>query len=154
MKTSCKQPSNRLAALAYVSLAISLLIACEQKGPAEKAGQKIDNAVEQAGEKLDTATEKAGDKVDAAKQSVKHKADVAEEYIDDTMITLKVKTALSSDPLLKTAKIEVTTVNGVVTLKGSVDSEASLVQAIADVNKQAHVKSVQSQLVVNPKQDK
>lgn len=35
------------------------LASCEKKGPAEKAGEKIDKAVEKAGEKV----EKAGDKI-------------------------------------------------------------------------------------------
>lgn len=40
------------------------LSACEQQGPAEKAGEKIDNAVEKAGEQM----EKAGDSIrDATK---------------------------------------------------------------------------------------
>jgi uncharacterized protein YjbJ (UPF0337 family) len=33
---------------------------CEKEGPAEKAGEKIDEAIEQAGDKL----EKAGDKIE------------------------------------------------------------------------------------------
>lgn len=33
------------------------LAGCEQKGPAEEAGAKIDEAVEQAGEKLEEAGE-------------------------------------------------------------------------------------------------
>ena len=36
-----------------------VLGACERQGPAERAGEKIDEAVEEAGE----AVEKAGDKV-------------------------------------------------------------------------------------------
>ena len=40
------------------------LSACEQKGPAEKVGEKLDNAVEKAGEQM----EKAGDNIrEAAK---------------------------------------------------------------------------------------
>jgi predicted small lipoprotein YifL len=35
------------------------LASCEKKGPAEKAGEKIDKTVEKAGEKV----EKAGDKI-------------------------------------------------------------------------------------------
>jgi predicted small lipoprotein YifL len=35
------------------------LSACEQKGPAEKAGEKLDNTVEKAGEQI----EKAGDSI-------------------------------------------------------------------------------------------
>ena len=43
-------------------IAVTLLVtlsACEQKGPAEKAGEKLDNAVEKAGEQM----EKAGDSI-------------------------------------------------------------------------------------------
>ena len=35
------------------------LSSCENKGPAEKAGEKVDNAIEKAGDKV----EKAGDKI-------------------------------------------------------------------------------------------
>ena len=35
------------------------LASCEKKGPAEKAGEKVDNAIEKAGDKV----EKAGDKI-------------------------------------------------------------------------------------------
>jgi predicted small lipoprotein YifL len=35
------------------------MASCEKKGPAEKAGEKIDKAVEKAGEKI----EKVGDKI-------------------------------------------------------------------------------------------
>lgn len=40
------------------------LSACEQQGPAESAGEKIDNAVEKAGEQI----EKAGDSIRDATQ--------------------------------------------------------------------------------------
>lgn len=33
------------------------LTACEKKGPAEKAGEKLDNAVEDAGDKIEDATD-------------------------------------------------------------------------------------------------
>lgn len=57
------------------------LAACEQKGPAEKVGEKIDQNVEKAKEKFEDATkpegpmEKAGKKIDQtvedAKEAVK-----------------------------------------------------------------------------------
>ena len=40
------------------------LSACEQQGPAETAGEKLDNAVEKAGEQM----EKAGDSIRDATQ--------------------------------------------------------------------------------------
>jgi outer membrane murein-binding lipoprotein Lpp len=46
---------------------IAALTGCQKSaGPAEKAGQKIDNAVEKAGEKIDQTTEKLGQKVEKA----------------------------------------------------------------------------------------
>ena len=44
------------------------LSACEPQGPAEKAGEKVDNAAGKAGEKVDDTMEKAGDSIhDATK---------------------------------------------------------------------------------------
>ena len=41
-----------------LGLALSLLAGCEQKGPAQKAGEKVDKAVDQTGKALqDTAKE-------------------------------------------------------------------------------------------------
>ena len=53
-----------------------------------------------------------------------------------------------SDEFLKASQIEVTTVNGVVTLSGTVDSEQMVGRAIGLVNSQEHVKSVQNQLMI------
>jgi hypothetical protein len=46
-----------------VSLGIgfALLAGCEQKGPAQKAGEKVDKAVESAGKELQKAGEKVKD---------------------------------------------------------------------------------------------
>jgi hypothetical protein len=45
--------------------------ACKKEGPAERAGEKIDEAVEKAGEKTKDAVEKAGDKIEEAGEKVK-----------------------------------------------------------------------------------
>jgi hyperosmotically inducible protein len=59
-----------------------------------------------------------------------------------------VKSAILTDPLLKGASIEVTTVNGVVTLKGTVNAEPDIARAIEVTNTQRDVKGVQSELIV------
>ncbi|MDD5273469.1 MAG: BON domain-containing protein [Methylovulum sp.] len=140
--------AHNLLIITCVSVSIGL-VACQQEGPAEKTGKKIDQAVGQAEQEIGRTTEKAGDKIDDAKRSVKNKADIAEEYIDDAMITLKVKAALGNDSILKASHIEVATVNGVVTLSGTVDSEQSLGRAMEIADNQAHVKTVQTKLMVN-----
>jgi osmotically-inducible protein OsmY len=65
-----------------------------------------------------------------------------------------VKSAILTDPLLKGASIEVTTVNGVVTLKGTVNDEPDIARAVEVANTQTGVKSVQNSLVVNVVPDK
>jgi osmotically-inducible protein OsmY len=51
------------------------------------------------------------------------------EYIDDTAITAKVKTAIFNDETLKTNDISVETNKGRVQLSGFVDSSADIAQA-------------------------
>jgi hypothetical protein len=56
-----------IAAAIVLSFAVASLTACE-KGPAEKAGEKIDNAAKKVGDKM----EEAGDKIkDTAKDAKK-----------------------------------------------------------------------------------
>ncbi len=52
------------------------------------------------------------------------------EYVDDTVITSKVKTALLSDSGLKSFDIGVETFKGVVQLSGFVSSSAAMSQAV------------------------
>ena len=122
---------------------------------AEKAGEYINEstdaskeALEKAGKKLDQATEKAGEKIEGAKESVIDKTQTTGEYIDDSVITMMVKTAILNDPILNASHIEVTTVNGVVKLSGTVDSEQSIGRAMAVASSQKNVKSVQTDLIV------
>jgi hypothetical protein len=57
-----------IAAAIVLSFGVAGLTACEKKGPAERAGQKIDDTVKKVGEKV----EEAGDKInDAAKDAKK-----------------------------------------------------------------------------------
>jgi len=107
-------------------------------------------ALESAGKKLDQATENAEQKIEKAKESVVDKAQTAGEYIDDSVITTTVKTAILGDSLLRGSHIDVTTVNGVVKLSGTVDSEANLGRAVEVATAQKNVKSVQSTLIVTP----
>ena len=51
------------------------------------------------------------------------------EYIDDTVITTKVKTAIFNEPSLKSAEINVETFKGTVQLTGFVSSQAAINRA-------------------------
>lgn len=51
------------------------------------------------------------------------------EYVDDSIITTKVKSAVFNEPSLKTMEINVETFKGVVQLSGFVSAEASAMKA-------------------------
>ena len=52
------------------------------------------------------------------------------EYVDDTVITTKVKAAIFNDPALKSAEINVETFKGIVQLSGFVSSQAAENRAV------------------------
>jgi hyperosmotically inducible protein len=68
--------------------------------------------------------------------------------IDDTDTTMRVKTKLLDDPLVKGLKIDVDTRDGVVYLTGSVSSENEKDQAIKLARETKGVKDVQANLTV------
>ncbi|MDA3922971.1 MAG: hypothetical protein PF501_20180 [Salinisphaera sp.] len=47
------------------------LAACDNKGPAEKAGEKVDNATNKARDAMDNAADKTGDAADKAGDKLK-----------------------------------------------------------------------------------
>jgi osmotically-inducible protein OsmY len=70
------------------------------------------------------------------------------EYIDDTVITVKVKAAIFNDPDLKSAEINVETFKGVVQLSGFVRSEQDIRKAVALAKDIKGVKSVRNDMYV------
>jgi len=70
----------RITVLALILVAAIVASGCEKKGPAEKAGEKIDRAYTEALEKAEEAGEKmedAGEKIDEAIRK-------AEEAVEET----------------------------------------------------------------------
>ena len=68
------------------------------------------------------------------------------EYMDDTMITTKVKTAILNEPTLKVAEINVETFKGVVQLSGFVSSQAAATKAVEVTREVGGVKSVKNDM--------
>jgi osmotically-inducible protein OsmY len=68
------------------------------------------------------------------------------EYIDDTVITAKVKTAIVNEPTLKVAEINVETFKGIVQLSGFVSSQAAADKAVAVARGVGGVKSVKNDM--------
>ena len=68
------------------------------------------------------------------------------QYIDDTVITAKVKAALIEDPLTKAIEINVETFKGVVQLSGFVTSQAASNRAVELARGVAGVRSVKNDM--------
>lgn len=68
------------------------------------------------------------------------------EYLDDTAITAKVKTAIIAEPTLKSAEINVETFKGVVQLSGFVSSQQSADKAVEVASKVGGVKAVKEDM--------
>jgi len=81
--------------------------ACDKPGPAEKAGEKIDQTTKTIGEQ----SEKTG------------------EVIGDAAITTKVKAAILAEPGLSSLQISVDTTQGEVILSGAVNSQQDIDRA-------------------------
>jgi len=77
-----------------------------------------------------------------------HKKQSTGQYVDDSVITTKVKTAIFEEPGLKTLQIEVKTFKGVVQLSGFVDSKQSATRAGQVAAGVDGVKSVANDLIV------
>lgn len=68
------------------------------------------------------------------------------EYIDDSIITSKVKAAIFNDPVLKVAEINVETYKGVVQLSGFVSSQAAANKAVEVARGVSGVTSVKNDM--------
>ena len=127
---------------------ISLLLgaalsACDQPGPAERAGKNIDKTANEAVSKINEA-------VDKTSTSVVNQGEKTGDAIKDAEITTKVKAAVFAEPGLKSLQVGVETVKGVVTLNGSVDSQANSDMAKVLAGAVSGVVKVENKLVVKP----
>ena len=72
----------------------------------------------------------------------------AGEYVDDSVITNKVKALLAEDDFLKSFQISVETRKGIVQLSGFVDSQNAVNKAVQITRDVKGVKSIKNNLIV------
>lgn len=70
------------------------------------------------------------------------------EYLDDTAITARVKTALAADPDVKATDVQVETFRGTVQLSGFVESPVSVTRAAQLARDVPGVKEVRNSIVI------
>jgi hyperosmotically inducible periplasmic protein len=115
----------------------------------EKSEDKVDQNAEQAEEKVEQIKETTEKKLEDIKDSTSDKSGTAVEYIDDSVITTKIKAAILGSSWLSASHIDVTTNKGIVVLSGTVDTEQNIARAIEFARSQENVKAVETNLVVS-----
>jgi hyperosmotically inducible periplasmic protein len=96
----------------------------------------------------------AGSTTDRMEQTAKGAVQDAKTGITDSWVTAKTKIALFGDDRVKGGEVSVETVNGVVSLRGKVDSDDAKAAAGSVAQAVEHVKSVRNDLQVVPPEDR
>jgi hypothetical protein len=85
-ETDMMNPGKSLATVLTAAALVSGLIGCqkkeataEEKGPAEKAGQQLDQAAAKAGEQINKVAEQAGKGLQAAGEKIQNAAQEAKK---------------------------------------------------------------------------
>lgn len=129
--------SNRWVWITVTALAVSAA-ACQKKTSVELTG----------GRSEPTTTEQAAKKMDDVAAQMRSQTQRVGDKISDAAITTKVKSAIIGEPGLKAMQIDVDTVDGVVTLSGTVNAPQNADQAVRVAQTVDGVKSVNNKLSV------
>ena len=139
--------SNRAQIVIATTAVVLSLAACGQKDDAT-VGQKIDGAVTST----EQAAQQARQGMESTAADIKREGEQAVQSVTttatDMAITTKVKTALAADDQLSALKIEVDTVQGVVSLTGPAPSAEAAERATTLAKAVEGVTEVQNKLVV------
>lgn len=152
-------PIRHAVALAFAATLAAGLAGCDNTKTADNrtVGQKIDQAGADIKQKTAEMKQDIKEATAEIKQDIKEataKAKDSEvtrdikEASGDALITAKVKTALIKEPGLSAMKIDVDTANGIVTLKGTVDSIDKSSRARELASTVDGVSSVDNRLIV------
>ncbi len=110
-------------------LATAALTACDNNS-GKTAGQQLDTAVAKAEDQARKASATAETALREAGNGLEKAADKTGAAVDDASITAAVKSSFVKEPGLSATAIEVSTDKGIVTLKGSVDTDLARKNAI------------------------
>lgn len=130
---------NHFYSSTFLSTAVMclLLSACDTPKSAQEAGADIDSVMTDTENRLSVAGEK-----------MKEGRDEMRVQLSDSAITTKVKAALLADSMIASLNIQVTTLDGVVTLTGDV-STLEISEKVSEIAKAvSEVKQVSNTLTI------
>jgi hyperosmotically inducible protein len=124
--------------------------AAKARAGANKAAEGVGVAAGETKKGVEKAGEKTAEGVSVAAHETKNAAKKTGEVVSDSWITTKVKAKFVGEDALKHSHISVSTTDNVVTLTGTVASEAGRERAIAIVKATDGVKDVVDKLTIAP----
>jgi hyperosmotically inducible periplasmic protein len=144
----------RLRPIAAVTAALALtaLSACNRPADDNRtAGQRVDSAVAKSERQAGDMKEGAKSAAANAGQATERAANEVSDKVKDAAITTAVNAKLAQDKGLSALKIDVDTVNGRVSLRGTAPDPAARERATTLATAVDGVVSVDNQLVVSAK---
>ena len=136
-----------------LSLMLGFSFACSTaKNTGEAVKEGTTEVAEEVGDKTEDVAEEVGDKAEDVGQATKEGAEEVGETVEDGSITAAVKMRFANDETVSASKIDVDTNNGVVTLNGTVASQAEADRAVELAQTVSGVKNVRSNLIVQKNQ--
>jgi hypothetical protein len=111
-------------------------------------GRQLDDAIASVRDFGHRLGQTVTDSQNAAVEVSRNAVDGVGTAIDDTGISLKVKTALAADPALSAPRIEVTTTNGIVRLEGPAPDAAAKERATVLAGAPQGVRGVDNRLAL------
>ncbi|WP_140919082.1 molecular chaperone OsmY [Limnobaculum xujianqingii] len=128
-------------ARSFIAIVLSTVVVSGSAWAEETVATKAENAVEKVSTSIDKSVDKVGSSIDNSMKKV-------DNFMGDSTITAKVKSALLDHKSIESTHISVETTGGVVTLSGFVTSTEQMTQANEVVEKVEGVKSVSNKLQV------
>jgi osmotically-inducible protein OsmY len=140
----------RLRPMAAVTaaLAVAALTACNRPADDRTAGERVDSAVAKTERKAEEAKQDVKAATSNAGQTVERAANDVSDKVKDAAITTAVNAKLAQDKGLSALRIDVDTVNGRVSLRGTAPDAAARERATTLASAVDGVVSVDNQLVV------
>ena len=118
---------------------------------AEKTKSGVDKAIDKSADGISTATQKTKEGAGTAADKTAQGLSKAGEAITDVWIKARVKSKFVDEDLLKGSDLTVDVDDHVVTLSGTVPSEAGRLRAIEETKKVDGVNRVVDKMVIGPK---
>ena len=141
---------RRLRPIAAVTAALALtaLAACNRPADDRTAGERVDSAIAKTERKANAVEQDAKTATANAGQAAERAANDVSDKVKDAAITTAVNAKLAQDKSLSALRIDVDTVNGRVSLRGTAPDPAARERATTLASAVDGVVSVDNQLTV------